>query len=131
MTVEERMTISTRLSRRKFIALTGATAAHAALYAAPTPPTPALAGVQSLAGQWRFSLDRDDAGVKETWFSRDLSATTRISLPGILQTQGYGDDITAETQFIAALPRDMAWYKLPQYAAYTKPGHVERSEEHT
>jgi beta-galactosidase/beta-glucuronidase len=119
------MSISTRLSRRKFIALTGATAAHAALYAAPTPPSPALAGVQSLAGQWRFSLDRDDAGVKETWFSRDLSATTRISLPGILQTQGYGDDITAETQFIAALPRDMAWYKLPQYAAYTKPGHVE------
>ena len=48
-----------------------------------------------------------------------------ITLPGILQTQGYGDDITAETQFVAALPRDMAWYKLPQYAAYTKPGHVE------
>ena len=33
--------------------------------------------------------------------------------------------LLAETQFIAALPRDMAWYKLPQYAAYTKPGHVE------
>jgi hypothetical protein len=119
------MSISAGLSRRKFIALTGATAAHAALYAAPTPPTPARAGAQSLAGQWRFSLDRDDAGVKETWFSRDLTATTRISLPGILQTQGYGDDITAETQFIAALPRDMAWYKLPQYAEYTKPGQVE------
>ncbi|HEY4381361.1 MAG TPA: hypothetical protein VGN01_13505 [Acidobacteriaceae bacterium] len=113
------------LSRRKFIALTGATAAHAAaLYAAPTPPTPARAGTQSLAGQWRFALDRDDAGVKETWFGKDLAATTKISLPGILQTQGYGDDITAETQFIAALPRDMAWYKLPQYAAYTKPGNV-------
>jgi hypothetical protein len=119
------MSISTGLSRRKFIALTGATAAHAALYAAPTPPVPPRGGVESLAGQWRFSLDRDDVGVKESWFSHDLSATTRISLPGILQTQGYGDDITAETQFIAALPRDMAWYKLPQYAAYTKPGHVE------
>ncbi len=119
------MSISTSLSRRKFIALTGATAAHAALYAVATPPVPARAGVESLAGEWRFSLDRDDVGVKENWFSRDLSATTRIALPGILQTQGYGDDITAETQFIAALPRDMAWYKLPQYAAYTKPGHVE------
>src|ERR1039457_1211333 len=125
MTVEKRMTISTHLSRRKFIALTGATAAHAALYAAPTPPIPARTGTQSLAGQWRFALDRDDVGSKETWFANDLAATTRISLPGILQTQGYGDDITAETQFIAALPRDMAWYKLPQYAAYTKPGHVE------
>ncbi len=54
-----------------------------------------------------------------------------ISLPGILQTQGYGDDITAETQFVAALPRDMRWYLLPQYAAYTKPGmwrcHIFRS----
>ena len=119
------MTISPRVSRRRFLALTGATAAHVALYAAPTPPTPARAGVQSLAGQWRFSLDRDDAGVKETWFASDLSAATRIALPGILQGQGYGDDIVADTAFVAALPRDMAWYKLPQYAAYTKPGHVE------
>ena len=113
------------VSRRRFLALTGATAAHAALYAAPTPPVAPRAGVQSLAGQWRFSLDRDDAGVKESWFSRDLPATTHISLPGILQAQGYGDDISVDTPWVAALPRDMAWYKLPQYAAYTKPGHVE------
>jgi beta-galactosidase len=119
------MSISAHLSRRKFIALTSAATAHAALYAVPTTPTLPRADVQSLAGQWRFSLDRDDVGVKESWFSRDLAGNTGISLPGILQTQGYGDDITAETQFIAALPRDMAWYKLPQYAAYTKPGHVE------
>src|ERR1035438_9433195 len=124
------MSILKGLSRRKFIALTGATAAQAAasstlLYGAPTPPVAPRAGVQSLAGQWRFSLDREDAGAKANWFSRELPATTRISLPGILQTQGYGDDIVADTQFIAALPRDMAWYKLPQYAAYTKPGHVE------
>jgi hypothetical protein len=119
------MPISTRLSRRRFLVLTGATAAHAALYAAPTLPTPARAGAQSLAGKWCFSLDREDSGVKESWFSRELPDTARISLPGILQSQGYGDEIVAETQFVAALPRDMAWYKLPQYAAYTKPGHVE------
>jgi hypothetical protein len=124
------MSISTHLSRRKFIALTGAAAAQAAassslLYGVPTPPVAPRAGVQSLAGQWRFSLDRDDAGVKEAWFASDLHATTTIALPGILQTQGYGDDIVADTQFIAALPRDMGWYKLPQYAAYTKPGAVE------
>jgi beta-galactosidase len=118
------MPIASRLSRRRFLALSGAAAAHG-LYAAPTPPVAARAGVQSLAGRWSFSLDREDVGVKQTWFASDLQATTKIALPGILQTQGYGDDITAETQFIAALPRDMAWYKLPQYAAYTKPGHVE------
>src|ERR1035441_9824933 len=80
------MSISARLSRRRFIALTGAAAAQAAasstlLYGAPTPPVAPRAGVQSLAGQWRFSLDRDDAGVKETWFASDLHATTTIALP--------------------------------------------------
>ena len=124
------MASSTRLSRRRFLALSGAVAAQVAvpgsnLYAAPTPPIPARVGNQSLAGQWRFSLDRDDDGVKGSWFSRELPETAHIALPGILKTQGYGDDITADTQFVAALPRDMAWYKLPQYAAYTKPGHVE------
>ena len=114
------------LTRRKFLALTAATtAAHATrLYAVPTPRTPARPGTQSLAGQWRFALDREDTGIKQSWFATDLAATTHISLPGILQTQNYGDDITAETAFVAALPRDMAWYKLPQYAAYTKPGNV-------
>jgi len=91
----------------------------------PSPEVPVRSGAESLAGMWRFALDRDDGGVKNRWFARELSGAAKIQLPGILQTQGYGDDIEATTQFIAALPRDMAWYKLPQYAAYTKPGHVE------
>jgi len=108
------------------LALGGAVAAHAAAArAAGTVAQPTGRGdVQSLAGSWRFALDRDDAGVKAGWFARPLDATTRIALPGILQAQGYGDDVTVDTQWVAALPRDMAWYKLPQYAAYTKPGHV-------
>ena len=68
-------------------------------------------------------MDREDAGVKDAWFSRDL--TDRIKLPGILQSQGYGDEISVETPWVAALPRDMKWYLLPQYKAYTTPGHVE------
>jgi beta-galactosidase len=116
-----------RISRRRFLALTGATAAAAPtlLYGAPTPVAPKRVGAISLAGQWRFTLDRDDAGTSGSWFAKNLTANTHIALPGILQTQGYGDEITAETKFIAALPRDMAWYKLPQYRPYTKPGHVE------
>jgi hypothetical protein len=119
------MSITNRLSRRKFIALTGATAAHAALYAAPTPPSPPREGALSLAGEWHCALDRTDSGVKESWFARDLPTSSTISLPGILQGQGYGDDISVDTPWVAALPRDMRWYLLPQYAAYTKPGHVE------
>jgi hypothetical protein len=122
---EKIQTMSTRLTRRKFLALSGATAAHGALFAAPVPASTASPGAKSLAGQWRFSLDRDDIGVSQLWFAKTLTADTRIALPGILQTQGYGDEITAETKFVAALPRDMRWYLLPQYAAYTRPGHVE------
>ncbi|MGA2230207.1 MAG: sugar-binding domain-containing protein [Tepidisphaeraceae bacterium] len=75
-----------------------------------------------LSGQWRFSMDTTDTGVKDTWF--DHSLTDHINLPGILQAQGFGDDISVDTPWVAALPRDMAWYKLPQYAPYTKPGNV-------
>src|SRR6185437_6973820 len=115
---------SVRLSRRKFLALTGAAAAQAAAHApsafgAPTAPVAPRAGVQSLAGEWRFALDRYDMGTgNEAWYKGDLGSTTRITLPGILQTQGYGDDIEATTQFVAALPRDMRWYLLPVCAIY-------------
>jgi hypothetical protein len=83
-------------------------------FAAPAPI--------DLSGQWRFAIDRDDAGVKGEWFNKPL--TDQIKLPGILQAQGFGDDITINTPWVAALPRDMRWYNLPQYAAYTKPGNV-------
>lgn len=112
-------------TRRRFLAAAGALAADAALYAVPTPVTPPREGALSLAGDWRFALDRDDAGAASARFAKELPGGDRIALPGILQTQGYGDEITAETQFVAALPRDMRWYLLPQYRAYTKPGHVE------
>lgn len=117
--------MSRRLTRRTFLALTGATAAHAALHAVPARPARARAGAVSLAGEWSFALDRQDEGTKAAWFAEKLPVTTSIQLPGILQTQGYGNKITAETKFVAALPRDMRWYLLPQYKAYTKPGHVE------
>jgi len=116
---------SSHWTRRKFLALTGTGAASASLYAAPAPAAPPPAGAKSLAGRWRFALDRDDAGGKSGWFAKELGGGESILLPGILQTQGYGDEIAADTQFVAALPRDMRWYLLPQYQAYTKPGHVE------
>jgi hypothetical protein len=112
---------SRTVTRRGFLAA----ASGAALYAVPTPATAPAEGAQSLAGRWLFALDRDDAGLKSEWFAKELPPGEHIQLPGILQTQGYGDEITAETQFVAALPRDMRWYLLPQYQAYTRPGHVE------
>jgi len=114
----------TKLTRRSFLALTAAATAADALCAFATPPVPPRENGLSLAGNWRFRLDREDVGLSSGWHTTELATADQIALPGILQTQGYGDEITAETKFVAALPRDMAWYKLPQYAAYTKPGNV-------
>ncbi len=77
---------------------------------------------QSLAGEWRFAIDPADFGEAQQWFSHDLK--DHIALPGILQAQGFGDDISVNTTWMQALPRDMRWYLLPQYQAYTKPGNV-------
>lgn len=119
------------ISRRSFLAMAGITTAAAAIYprtalfAKATEIIPPADGALSLAGNWRFALDREDAGVSSGWFSKTLTSNTQIALPGILQTQGYGDEITAETKFVAALPRDMRWYLLPQYKPYTVPGNVQ------
>jgi hypothetical protein len=75
-----------------------------------------------LSGQWRFALDPQDTGATANWFSHNLP--DHIQLPGILQSQGFGDEISVNTPWVAALPRDMRWYLLPQYKAYTKPGNI-------
>jgi beta-galactosidase len=74
-----------------------------------------------LTGEWRFQLDRGDAGVKERWFERSLEQ--RIRLPGALQNQGFGDDITVETKWTGEVGVD-AWLKGPQYAKYRQPGNI-------
>jgi beta-galactosidase len=77
-----------------------------------------------LSGEWRFAMDREDVGQNQGWFTKELAGVDKIKLPGILQAQGYGDDISVDTPWVAALPRDMKWFNLPQYAPYTKPGNV-------
>ncbi|MEN0054108.1 MAG: sugar-binding domain-containing protein [Mucilaginibacter sp.] len=119
------------ISRRAFLATAGLTAIAATVYpktmliAKATPVSPLGPGTISLAGSWRFVLDRDDEGSNAGWFKTNFSASYNISLPGILQTQGFGDEIRADTKFVAALPRDMRWYLLPQYKPYTVPGNIQ------
>ena len=68
-----------------------------------------------LSGSWRFQLDPDDVGVREGWWRRQLSGT--ITLPGSLQAQGYGNDVTIDTPWVGFV-RDREWYKDPNYAPY-------------
>lgn len=77
-----------------------------------------------LAGEWKFELDRSDQGITGKWFERDLKDTIR--LPGSLQNQGYGDEITTATPWVLGLGGE--WWKLQSdelRAAFSKPGAVE------
>ncbi|MCS0583133.1 discoidin domain-containing protein [Massilia pinisoli] len=74
-----------------------------------------------LGGDWRFALDRDDAGVAAHWEGRTLP--DRIRVPGILNAQGYGDEITAQTPWVLSL-YDKHWNLRDEYKAFTTPGHV-------
>ena len=75
----------------------------------------------SLEGYWRFELDPADAGGQQQWFNRDLR--NRIRLPGILQAQGFGDEISTDTPWVLTL-YDRNWYLRDDYKAYIEPGKV-------
>ena len=75
----------------------------------------------SLAGKWRFSLDRGDEGQAAKWFAGDLAGT--IELPGVLQAQGYGDEISIATPWVLSL-YDRNWFRRADYQAFAKPGNV-------
>ncbi|HEY9154869.1 MAG TPA: hypothetical protein VIM69_07060, partial [Opitutaceae bacterium] len=80
----------------------------------------------SLAGEWRFALDPtaeqhtiihepgpapalpEGEGTAQRWFLKNLSG--HIRLPGILQAQGYGNDISVSTPWILTLGD--SWWKL-------------------
>lgn len=75
----------------------------------------------SLAGRWRFELDRTDAGVQERWFDHRLP--DKIQLPGSLPAQGIGDDITTNTPWVGGV-KDSPWFTAPEYAKYRQPPNV-------
>lgn len=70
-----------------------------------------------LAGPWSFQLDRQDQGEAGKWFERDLS--DRISLPGVLTAQGYGDPTSMQTQWTGGI--NPVWQNDPYYKQYQTP----------
>jgi len=75
----------------------------------------------NLSGTWRFALDRDDQGVAQRWHGRTLDRT--IKVPGILNAQGFGDEISAQTPWVLSL-YDKSWNLREDYKAYAEPGNV-------
>lgn len=74
-----------------------------------------------LAGVWRFMMDPSDSGERLQWFNQNLPYT--IKLPGILQSQNYGDVISTKTPWVLSL-YDRFWYLRDDYKEYTEPGKV-------
>ncbi|MCB9162068.1 MAG: glycoside hydrolase [Caldilineaceae bacterium] len=75
----------------------------------------------NLSGEWRFELDRDDRGTDERWYARDL--TGALQLPGSLQAQGRGDDVTLETPWVGNIV-DRSLFDDPRYAPYRDPDNI-------
>ncbi len=75
----------------------------------------------SLAGEWRFQLDREDAGVAARWFERALP--DKVRLPGTLSAQGIGDAVTVDTKWVGGIA-DRSYFTQPEYAPYRQPGHI-------
>lgn len=74
-----------------------------------------------LSGTWAFSLDPDDRGIDEEWQKRVLADV--VNLPGSLQEQGFGDEVSADTKWVGSIFDD-SWYVQKRYAKYRISGNV-------
>ncbi len=70
-----------------------------------------------LAGTWSFQLDRGDSGETDQWFGRELS--DRISLPGVLTAQGFGDPPSLQTKWTGDI--HSIWSSDAYYKQYQTP----------
>jgi hypothetical protein len=71
---------------------------------------------RDLGGLWYFALDRDDSGINQKLYAGRLRQVIR--LPGVLQAQNQGDEISINTPWVLSL-YDRFWYLREDYKAYT------------
>ncbi len=74
-----------------------------------------------LSGNWQFSMDTLDVGIKEKWYLQDFNDS--IKLPGSMAENGKGYDISLTTKWTGSL-KNPTWYKDPNYAPYTNAKNV-------
>ena len=75
----------------------------------------------NLSGNWEFALDNSDRGIPENWYEKRL--TNQIQLPGILQSQGFGNDVSKQTPWVLSL-YDKNWFLREDYKEYAKTGET-------
>jgi len=74
-----------------------------------------------LGGQWQFELDPENQGVNDAWFMKTLH--NFIKLPGSVTENGYGDEVTTDTQWTGGIV-DRSWFTEPKYEKYRQPGNI-------
>jgi hypothetical protein len=75
----------------------------------------------SLAGNWKFEIDRNDIGIQQKWFSRKLNDS--VHLPGSMLENNKGDDVTLQTKWTGSI-YDSSWYFNPRYAKYRQTDNL-------
>ncbi|NWG19836.1 MAG: glycoside hydrolase [Chloroflexi bacterium] len=74
-----------------------------------------------LSGSWSFQLDPADIGLKEAWHRKILAH--QLELPGSLQAQGFGDDVSVDTPWTGGIV-DRSWFTEERYARYREPDNI-------
>lgn len=75
----------------------------------------------NLEGNWHFQMDRNDEGVTEKWFNKNLS--DEIHLPGSMAEFLKGDEITLKTKWTGSI-YDSSFYFIPRLEKYRQPGNI-------
>ncbi|MBO9394230.1 sugar-binding domain-containing protein [Caldilinea sp.] len=77
-----------------------------------------------LAGVWTLALDPMDRGIVERWWATFLPHPTgKLHLPGSLQAQGFGDEITLDTPWTGSIV-DRSFFEDARYAPYRRSGAI-------
>jgi len=76
---------------------------------------------RSLAGTWRFRADLENEGLTERCFEEVPSQ--KIDLPGSMQENGYGDEVTVETAWTGQIV-DQSWFTAEKYEPYRQPDNI-------
>ncbi|MGC0272592.1 sugar-binding domain-containing protein [Pseudactinotalea sp. Z1739] len=83
-------------------------------------------GVRELdiAGTWQCRLDPDSVGELDQWFRAPLPQDSpEVALPGSLQHQGIGADVTLDTPWTGGIV-DRSFFTDERYAPYREPGNI-------
>ncbi len=74
-----------------------------------------------LTGSWAFRIDPNDVGADQHWYAKELP--DRIHLPGALQHQGFGHEVTVDTQWTGAAKLE-TWLNESRYEKYRQPDNI-------